>query len=70
MKVFKFTTNCRYGGGCAVVAANSEYEAFGALCYLNDMYAQYTDVKHCKLVEHLSTDVTIPTVIIANFYVE
>lgn len=70
MKVYKFDYKASYGGGCAIVAANSELEAFGKLC---DDYAytpDYTDINHCVELQDLNTSLEEPKVIYWNMYME
>lgn len=69
MDVYVFTCNKRYGGGLAVVAANSIYEAYGALCD-NKFNANYYDIEHSKLLDNVSADVNEPKVLAENSYVE
>ena len=41
MKVFKFTIIDGYGGGEAIIAANSAYEAYGLLVQTEPYYAEH-----------------------------
>ena len=72
MKIYCFTPNSGYSGGCFIVAANSPEEALGVIhidkaCYLAD----YTDIEHCKEIKELtSVNVDKPKVIINTMYVE
>ena len=70
MDVYAFTCNVGYGGGLAIVAANSVYEAYGALCDNNTFYAEFYDIEHSELLDNVSADVNEPKVLIENRYIE
>lgn len=70
MNVYIFTCNNRYGGGLAVVAANSVYEAYGALCDDNKFNAESYDIEHSELLDNVSADINEPKVLAENNYIE
>ena len=72
MKVYKFTYNFIYGGGCAIVCANSKEEAFGTLVKDNEFIASYTDLNHCEEIPSLSCNLVTsePYVVCSHFYGE
>ena len=71
MKIFVFTYKGQYGGGCAIVAANSLIEAF---CILSsdEFILDYTDLEHGFEEPLLKADesITEPKIIINRFYQE
>ena len=71
MKIYCFTPNSSYSGGCFIVAANSPEEALGVI-YASDCYfANYTDLNNCKEVtELMPINVGKPKVILDTMYVE
>lgn len=69
MKVFCFSYKGTYGGGCAVVAANSKEEAYSVLTRHDESMQYYTDTNHCREVLELNTNVSSPRVIICKFYI-
>lgn len=71
MKVYCFTYNGNYGGGCAIVVANSSAEAFGILVNTYEYAINYTNLEHCKELEDLKPKEDIePKVICENFYAD
>jgi len=70
MKVFCFSYKGQYGGGCAVVAANSKEEAYNVLTKHDETMEYYTDIDHCIEVLELNTNVSSSRVIICKFYQE
>lgn len=70
MDVYVFTCSGGYRGGLAVVAANSVYEAYGALCDDNQFNAEYYDIEHSKLLDNVSANINEPKVLAENSYVE
>ena len=75
MKVYCFTYKGSYGGGCAIVAANSKEEAYNILSYdrlvtYNDDVKEYTDIDHCNEIPTLTANVSSARVITCKFYVE
>ena len=72
MKIFIFTCKVQYGGGCAIVAANSLIEAFGILSSNDEFILDYTDLEHGYEEPLLKADesITEPKVIIKRFYQE
>ena len=59
MKVFCCKNQCSYSGGLILVAANTKEEAF-SIASINEWFE----------VEHLSTDLSEPQVIIEDHYSE
>lgn len=72
MKCYCFTNKLSYGGGCALVAANSHAEAYGVLVSAFEYNAKRTDLDHCNEVETLipASYIVEPSVIIEHFYEE
>lgn len=71
MTVYCFTYNGGYGGGCAIVVANSPAEAFGILVDKYEFTTYYTDLKHCEELEDLKPNEGVePKIICENFYSE
>ena len=72
MKVYCFTYKGGYGGGCAIVAANSLIEAFGILSSNDEFILDYTDLEHGYEEPLLKADesITEPKVIVKKFYAE
>lgn len=70
MKVFVFKCNVSYGGGLAIVAANSVYEAYGALCNDSKFYAEFYDIEHSEELDNVSADVNEPKILAENSYIE
>lgn len=72
MKIYSFTPNISYSGGCIIVAANSPEEALGTIHFNKDCYlANFTDIEHCNEVKNLApVMLTKPTVILDTLYVE
>lgn len=70
MKVFKFTIIDGYGGGEAIVAANSAYEAYGLLVQTQPYYAEHFSMKSHSELEVLTANVEEPTIISIEYYVE
>jgi len=71
MKVYYFSYNDSYGGGCAIVVADSPAEAFGILVSKFEIARYCTDLKHCKELENLKPNEGIePKIICENFYSE
>lgn len=71
MKVYCFSYKGTYGGGCAIVAANSPAEAFGILVNTHPYAPDYTNLENCQELEDLKPKEDIePQVIIYKFYAE
>lgn len=75
MKVYCFNYRGKYGGGCAIVAANSKEEAYNTLSYnmlldYQEDIKDYTDIEHCNEIVTLTANVTSPRIIIYKFYTE
>lgn len=71
MKVYCFTNKNEYGGGCAIVIANSPVEALGVLANVKFNLEQ-TDLSHCEELTLLipNESITNPTLITEHFYTE
>ena len=72
MKVYCFTNKNGYGGGCAIVIANSPIEALGVLANANTYNLEQTDLSHCEELDLLIPDecVTNPILVTEHFYTE
>lgn len=70
MKVFVFKCNVGYGGGLAIVAADSVYEAYGVLCDDNKFYIECYDIEHSEELDNVSADVNEPKILAENSYIE
>lgn len=71
MKVYCFSYNGGYGGGCAIVIANSPAEAYEILINKYKYASYYTNLQCCKELEDLKpNDDVEPKVICVNFYEE
>lgn len=70
MKVFAFKCNVSYGGGLAIVAANSVYEAYGVLCDNNTFYIEYYNIENSEELDNVSADVNEPKVLVEDHYIE
>lgn len=70
MKVFAFKRNVGYGGGLAIVAANSVYEAYGALCDNDTFYAEFYDIEYSDELDNVSADVNEPKILVEYSYIE
>ena len=71
MNVYKFKLiNASYGGGEAIVAANSIYEAYGVLCHTDKVASNYFDPSNCECIPSLTCDTEQPLVISLEYYVE
>ena len=73
MNVFIFVCNKQYGGGMAVVAAETMLQAFELLQneYGGDEFIyDYTDLDHCHMSKDLVANVTKPQVLESDFYTE
>lgn len=72
MKVYCFTNNNDYGGGCAIVIANSPIEALGVLANAGAYNLEQTDLSHCEELNLLIPDesVTNPILVTEHFYTE
>ena len=71
MKVYKckIKDNC-YGGGEAIIAANSALEAYGTLCSASDFYCEWFKFDDVVELEMLTANVEEPTVISCEYHVE
>lgn len=72
MNVYKFTYKSHYGGGCAIVCANSKEEAFGVLSDYDEFTEDYTDLNRCEEIHSLSCNLVTsePYVVCSHFYAE
>lgn len=72
MKVYGFTNKNGYGGGYAVVIANSPMEALGVLANANTYNLEQTDLSHCEELNLLIPDESVnnPILVIEHFYTE
>lgn len=82
MKVFCCKNQCSYGGGLILVAANTKEEAFSVASVDEDTNWLFYKMESGELVsdtypinewfevEHLSTDLSEPQVIIEDHYTE
>jgi len=82
MKVFCCKNQCSYGGGLILVAANTKEEAFSVASIDEDTKWLFYHMESGELVsdtypidewfevEHLSTDLSEPQVIIEDHYTE
>lgn len=71
MKVYCFSYDGGYGGGCAIVVANSPAEAFGILVNTHPYAPDYTNLELCQELQDLKPKEDIePQVIIFKFYSE
>ena len=75
MKIFEFIYKGEYGGGLAIVAANSPEEAYSVLESdenYGELITEYTDLSHCNELTTISPtgEVTEPQIITSNFYSE
>lgn len=70
MKVYCFTNKNEYGGGCAIVIANSPVEALGVLANVNTYILEHTDLSHCEELTLLipNESITNPTFVTERFY--
>lgn len=72
MKVYCFTNNNAYAGGCAIVIANSPMEALGVLANANTFNLERTDLSHCEELNLLIPDESVnnPILVAEHFYTE
>lgn len=68
MKVYKFTVNAPYSGGCIIIAANNEGEAITILEKEEDFLYNWFD-EPIELTK-LTTNVDTPQVLVNEFYIE
>lgn len=69
MNVYKITYTGGYGGGLAIVAANSEEEAIDVFDEDNSYYLDKREVT-CDITENIYTDVKEPCILEEEFYIE
>lgn len=72
MKVYCFTNKNDYGGGYAIVIANSPVEALGVLANVDTFNLEHTDLSHCEELTLLipNESITNPTLVAERFYTE
>lgn len=67
MNVYKIICTRAYGGGLAVVAANSLEEALGVFVRDTNSYLDKEEVV-CKPLENVESTVSIPSILTEDFY--
>jgi len=70
MKVYKFKFAGKYGGGDAIVAANSDYEAYKLLVQSNSYHGEVFNVQNSRELTALTANVKAPTIISVEYYQE
>lgn len=67
MKVYKFTTEAPYSGGCVIIVANNENEATDILKEKISLYNWFSEPIE---ITELTANVDTPQILVNEYYIE